>query len=139
LVDVDHLNRINERDGRSVGDEILRRLAGVLSETARDCDYVARYHEGQFALVLYGIGSEEAARTAERIRRAVQASCYRPDTPAVEATVSCGIAEAAVGDRSVSLVMRASRALAAAKSAGRDCVFIHDGRTVEPADEAMFN
>ena len=30
-------------------------------------------------------------------------------------------------------------ALAAAKSAGRDCVFIHDGRNVEPADELTAN
>jgi hypothetical protein len=35
--------------------------------------------------------------------------------------------------------MRASRALAAAKSAGRDCVFVHDGRTAEPADETATN
>jgi PleD family two-component response regulator len=48
--------------------------------------------------------------------------------------VSCGLAELAPGDRAVSLVMRAGVALSAAKSAGRDCVFVHDGQTAEPAD-----
>lgn len=139
LIDVDYLGRINHAEGRDGGDQVLKRLAEVLGEVARDCDFAARYHEGQFALTLEGVGLSEASRTAERIRRAMQAFPYRPGSEPIEATVSCGVAEAAPGDRSVSLVMRASRALAAAKSAGRDCIFLHDGRTVEPVDEAAAN
>jgi diguanylate cyclase len=139
LIDVDYLGRINHHEGRDGGDQVLKRLAEVLGEVARDCDFAARYHEGQFALTLEGVGLSEASRTAERIRRAMQAFPYRPGVEPIEATVSCGVAEAAPGDRSVSLVMRASRALAAAKSAGRDCIFLHDGRTVEPVDEAATN
>ena len=52
----------------------------------------------------------------------------------IDATVSCGVAEVASNDRSVSVVMRAGIALAAAKSSGRDCTFVHDGQAAEPAD-----
>lgn len=131
LVDVDHLSQINRRDGREAGDRVVQRLADVLRNTARTRDHLARYHEGQFALTLDGIGIDEAIQTAERVRRAMQAAAL--DAP--EATISCGIAEVVPGDRSVALVMRASSALTAAKSSGRDCAFVHDGRSVEPADE----
>jgi PleD family two-component response regulator len=65
----------------------------------------------------------------------MQAETGDASAPSVDATISCGIAEAEPGDRSVALVMRASAALTAAKSSGRDCAFVHDGRNVEPADE----
>lgn len=139
LVDVDHLGELNRTAGSAAGDRVLRKLADILRSTARDCDFAARYHDGQFALALYSVGANEATRTAERIRRALTAAAYETDSKISQATVCCGIAEAGPGDRSVSLLMRASTALAAAKSAGRDCVFIHDGRNVEPADEAAVN
>lgn len=135
LVDVDYLGEMNRKSGTSTGDRVLRRLADILRSTARDCDFAARYHDGQFALALYSVGANEATRTAERIRRALTAAAYENGSEIPETTVCCGIAEAGPGDRSVSLLMRASTALAAAKSAGRDCVFVHDGRNVEPADE----
>lgn len=135
LVDVDHLSQINRREGRETGDRVVLRLAEVLRNTARERDHLARYHEGQFALTLDGVGLNEAVRTAERIRRAMQAAALDPQDAPVEATISCGLAEVVPGDRSVALVMRASSALTAAKSSGRDCAFVHDGRNVEPADE----
>lgn len=138
LVDVDHLGELNRTAGAAAGDRVLRKLAEILRSTARECDFAARYHDGQFALALYSVGANEATRTAERIRRALTAAAYAGDK-IPQATVCCGIAEAGPGDRSVSLLMRASTALAAAKSAGRDCVFIHDGRNVEPADEAAIS
>lgn len=135
LVDVDHLSQINRREGREAGDRVVLRLAEVLRSTARDRDHLARYHEGQFALTLDGVGLDEAIRTAERIRRAMQAAVINANDATPEATISCGLAEVVPGDRSVALVMRASSALTAAKSSGRDCAFVHDGRSVEPADE----
>jgi diguanylate cyclase len=135
LVDIDRLAEINRRDGRPAGDAVICRLAKVLTETARAGDYAARYHEGQFALALDGIDRDAAVQTAEAIRRTMQTSTVEIDDLSIEATISCGIATAEPGDRSVSLVMRASTALTAAKSSGRDCAFVHDGRNVEPADE----
>jgi diguanylate cyclase (GGDEF)-like protein len=135
LVDIDRLTEINRRDGRAAGDAVICRLAKVLADSARANDYAARYHEGQFALALDGMERDEAVRAAEAIRRTMQESTVEIDALSIGATISCGIATAEPGDRSVSLVMRASTALTAAKSSGRDCAFVHDGRNVEPADE----
>lgn len=135
LVDIDRLTEINRREGRAAGDAVICRLAKVLSDAAGANDYAARYHEGQFALALDGVDIDEAVRTAETIRRTIQASTIEFNNTSIEATISCGVAAAEPGDRSVALVMRASTALTAAKSSGRDCAFVHDGRNVEPADE----
>jgi len=137
LVDVDRLTSINSRIGRDAGDFLLRHTADVLRRECRDEDYLARYHQGQFALALGEVELDEAIATAERIRYAVHVAQPIPGDLAPEVSVSCGLAELAPGDRAVSLVMRAGVALSAAKNAGRDCVFVHDGQSAEPADERV--
>jgi diguanylate cyclase len=134
LVDVDRLTSINSRIGRDAGDHLLRHTADVLRRECRDGDYLARYHQGQFALALADVELDEAIATAEKVRHAVHIAQPLPGDLASEVSVSCGLADLAPGDRAVSLVMRAGVALSAAKSAGRDCVFVHDGQTAEPAD-----
>ena len=59
------------RDGRSAGDAVVCRLAQVLSDAARTADYAARYHEGQFTLILDGLELDATVQTAEKIRRAI--------------------------------------------------------------------
>lgn len=137
LVDIDRLGRLNDEIGRDAGDLMLRRTAHVLRGICRPTDYLARYHQGQFALLLFGNKLAEATTKAERIRTAVQELGASGGESATEMTVSCGVADAKPGDRAVSLVMRAGVALSAAKSAGRDCTFVHDGQSAEPADDVM--
>ena len=134
LVDVDHLTQINGHDGRTAGDLVLRRTAEILRKHCRPCDYAARYHQGQFAMLLDGATAELGIRAAEQIRAAVREGAGDAVQKPIDATVSCGVAEVASNDRSVSVVMRAGIALAAAKSSGRDCTFVHDGQAAEPAD-----
>ena len=134
LIDVDRLTQINGQEGRTAGDLVLRRTAEILRKHCRPGDYAARYHQGQFALLLDGSSVDDGIRTAELIRAAVREGAGDSVQKPIDATVSCGIAEVASNDRSVSVVMRAGIALAAAKSSGRDCTFVHDGQAAEPAD-----
>ncbi|MGC3965849.1 MAG: diguanylate cyclase [Pirellulales bacterium] len=134
LVDVDGLTQINAAGGRSAGDLLLRHTADLLRSHCRREDFLARYHQGQFALLLDGATIEEAVDTAEQVRLAARDFGREGGRHLSEATLSCGVAAVQSGDRSVSVVMRAGIALAAAKSSGRDCTFVHDGQSAEPAD-----
>lgn len=138
LIDVDRLTAINAGVGRDGGDLVLRRTAEVLRSICRERDYLARYHHGQFALLLNDASLADGVRTAEHIRAVMhevgQDKANERSFKHVEATVSCGVAEVGPHDRSVSVVMHAGVALAAAKASGRDCTFVHDGHAAEPAD-----
>lgn len=141
LIDVDRLTAINAGHGRDGGDIVLRRTADALRGICRERDYLARYHHGQFALLLNDAVLADGVRTAEHIRAVMheigRERTQERDYKHVEATVSCGVAEVGPHDRSVSVVMHAGVALAAAKASGRDCTFVHDGHNAEPADLAQ--
>jgi len=141
LIDIDRLTAINAGLGRDGGDLVLRRTADALRSICRERDYLARYHHGQFALLLNDAVLADGVRTAEHIRAVMheigRERTQERDYKHVEATVSCGVAEVGPHDRSVSVVMHAGVALAAAKASGRDCTFVHDGHTAEPADLAQ--
>jgi diguanylate cyclase (GGDEF)-like protein len=73
VVDVDHFKRINDTQGHAAGDEVLRRLGGLLSESIRDDDLAVRLGGEEF-LVLADSRQDGAKRIAERLRRVVEES-----------------------------------------------------------------
>ncbi len=68
LLDVEGLDRINRSYGRQYGNHILAKLAGLLQETVRPIDSVARCGMDEFAVVLPETDEEEASELAERVR-----------------------------------------------------------------------
>ncbi len=124
LFDIDHFKQINDQRGHLRGDELLRNLAAKLDESARETDYVARYGGEEFVVVMPQTDLFGACIFAERMRKAVAQQ--------LPLTVSGGVAEALDGDSAESLLARADEALYAAKAGGRNCVFCHDGRGVQP-------
>jgi diguanylate cyclase (GGDEF)-like protein len=131
LIDVDNLRELQEKHGQAAADDILRGVAQVLNETMRAMDYIARYAEDQFAVMLPGTHLDEAKQAAERIRVAVEARDFRIAETPVRITVSEGVTEAFPGDDAVSLFERTCAALEASREAGRNCGFLHDGSKCE--------
>jgi two-component system cell cycle response regulator len=72
MLDVDHFKQVNDTFGHPVGDQVLKRLAGILSRMVRKVDTVARYGGEEFSLLLHNAGKREALRLAERIRKTVE-------------------------------------------------------------------
>ena len=72
-LDIDHFKTINDTLGHSVGDELLKAVAGRLSACVDDSQTVARIGGDEFAVIQPGIahGAHEAAVLAERIAGAV--------------------------------------------------------------------
>ncbi len=119
LLDVDSFKAYNDSFGHPAGDEILRRLSGILRSQGRDTDFFARYGGEEFIVILPLTDAAGAMVLAERLRAAVE----RTSWPERSVTVSLGAATllpTMPGD--AALVAAADQALYAAKTAGRNCV-----------------
>lgn len=71
MIDVEGLDRINRAYGRQYGNHILQRLAGMLHQTVRPIDIVARCGLDEFAVVLPETDGESAEELAERVQEGI--------------------------------------------------------------------
>ena len=89
MMDLDRFKHYNDRQGHPAGDALLHRAATAIYGAARSDDKVYRYGGDEFALILPRASATQAARVAERIRRAVAALTDGSPTPV---TITVGIA-----------------------------------------------
>jgi diguanylate cyclase (GGDEF)-like protein len=113
VFDVDNLTGYNDEVGRAAGDDVLREVAAVISQSIRLVDTVARWGGDEFMLVAPGATGTTVVR---RIVEAVAAQQMPGDR---RVTVSAGLAHFPTdGTMSDELVFAAKAALRAAQAAG---------------------
>jgi diguanylate cyclase (GGDEF)-like protein len=125
LLDVDHLQNINDCHGLATGDDVLIGLA----DRARRVIEAPAWHRSEYTLARYDGGalmvlaracvSSQAEMLAEALRFAVAEA---PLSERISATVSIGVAQYRIGETVDELVARTERALHVAKQFGRDRV-----------------
>jgi diguanylate cyclase (GGDEF)-like protein len=122
MVDIDHFKVLNDTYGHTVGDEVLRAVAGALASAVREDDVPSRYGGEEFAVLLRNPSRAVAIEVGERVREAVATlDLSRHGVPG--ATVSVGVAVAEQPDQPIGEVIAAAdRALYDAKRGGRDRV-----------------
>jgi diguanylate cyclase (GGDEF)-like protein len=114
MIDVDEFKQVNDTRGHDTGDQLLRRVGSVITQTIRPEDFAARIGGDEFAAILLGAHLGNASAVADRVRRAIAAKI----TPAV--TVSIGVA--LLADDARATMLAADSALYEAKVAGRNRV-----------------
>lgn len=129
VCDVDYFKRYNDAYGHAQGDECLKQLAGLLSQTfSRAGELPARIGGEEFAVLLPGLDEYQALAAAERMRLALLALHIPHIDSAVapQVTISAGVAEfdPATMDRFDTLLLQADNALYRAKNAGRNQVAV---------------
>jgi len=127
MLDVDNFKLFNDSHGHPAGDEVLRQLARVLTDTRRANDVVARYGGEEFAVILVDTAKFTAAKVAERVRERVAAHDFSDAAQkAGKISVSVGVATFPEdGTDAEGLVRSADTALYAAKRAGRNRVVLY--------------
>lgn len=120
MIDVDHFKAVNDTFGHPVGDEALKRVAQVLSESFGGDDAVARYGGDEFCVFCTrGVSRERLAACMERANERLGAG-RRPADAFGPLSCSFGVSlREGAGLSFGQLQSEADQALYAAKHAGR--------------------
>ncbi len=130
VIDVDHFKVLNDVRGHTYGDEVLRRVGSLMTQSLRSrADFAARYGGEEFVVLLPKTERESAERIGERIRTLVEMAGSPPQEQLggeclMWVTASCGVStcESTAGRRKEELLEAADRAMYEAKSEGRNRV-----------------
>src|SRR5690606_4705619 len=121
LIDIDLFKRINDEFGHQAGDQVLARLAGLLTSHCRSSDIICRYGGEELVVLMPEVTIGAAVERADAIRLAFTGLTMRFNNRDLAPTLSVGIAacplHATSGDR---LFECADQALYRAKAAGRN-------------------
>jgi len=129
MLDIDDFKELNDTFGHDAGDAMLRSVARVLENAVRSGDIICRYGGEELVVIAPGMGTNDAATLAERLRRSVEATTISWGEQTLSATVSIGAASWPVVRVSTpeELVSIADQAMYHAKRTGKNRVSLSDG------------
>lgn len=125
MTDIDHFKPFNDTYGHQIGDFVLEQTAHVIRDNIRDGDLAARYGGEEFVVVMPGADTQEAYKSAEKIRQAVASKTYQHGELSLRVTMSFGVATYPTHSRDkTELIKLADEGLYFAKEGGRNCTRI---------------
>jgi diguanylate cyclase (GGDEF)-like protein len=123
MCDIDYFKNYNDANGHEAGNEVLKKLSGIMASAVRDVDFVARYGGEEFVILLAETGKDNASVFAERLRKKVEEEAFplQEKQPNRNLTITIGIANFPHdAETSEELITRADQALYSGKKAGRN-------------------
>lgn len=118
ILDIDHFKKINDTYGHDAGDEVLKSVANVLTNSIRETDFLARWGGEEFVLLFPNTTQLGALAAAEILRQKI---ALTPTPWGSPITASFGVATLVSSDLDT-LFKAADEALYRAKNNGRNCV-----------------
>lgn len=130
LVDCDHFKKVNDTYGHSVGDEVLKYIAGVLQniKSLFPSAYISRIGGEEFVVLTPGVSPAKCAGAARVIRTAIEKNPYKSadGSISIDLTVSLGVAFFVEESDTKELIFNAAdRCLYESKAKGRNRAYIH--------------
>src|SRR5450830_1583464 len=122
--------KINDKQGRQVGDHVLREIAAIFKRSLRESDVICRWGGEEFLILLKNCTLEKATSIAENLRSTIAANDFSRTTDLTRTrlsiTVSMGVAECRESETEDRVFDRADEALAQAKKNGRNSVYFSE-------------
>lgn len=137
LLDLDAFAHVNHEYGHPGGDVILRQAADELKQQARSRDMVARFCGDTFAVLLNQTTMHDALPLAEKIRKHFEDTHFSHGAHNLHLTASLGIAQLRPEELRSAITHRAEEALSAARAAGGNACFRHDGTECVPVSSVF--
>ena len=122
-LDLDQFKIVNDTCGHSAGDALLGQVGALLKSKVRWRDTLARLGGDEFGVLLESCSLEEALRTAETLREAVNNFKFTWEERTFRLGASIGVVPISIDNDDVAVVLSAAdSACQAAKQAGRNRV-----------------
>lgn len=119
MLDLDHFKTVNDKFGHEAGDQVLVELTQLLGMHTRHGDRLFRFGGEEFVLLLPGVDDASLFAVCDKLRSVIARSLNYAGHPV---TLSIGAAVLQPGEDWQSWLLRADKALYAAKQAGRNRV-----------------
>ena len=125
-LDLDQFKVVNDLCGHGAGDQLLKRITGVLHGGVESTDAVARLGGDEFGILLKHCKLEKGMRVAEQLCEAVRALRFNWQERAINVSASIGLVAIDSDSATTSNVLSAADvACYAAKEAGRNRVHVY--------------
>jgi len=125
FIDLDRFKPINDIAGHSAGDELLKRVALILTSNVRERDVVARIGGDEFAVLLTDCPLPAAEKIAEAIRKAVDEMIFIAGENSFKLGISAGISCIDDDNNVLSTIINsADNACQIAKNQGRNRIHV---------------
>ncbi|MEO8164102.1 MAG: GGDEF domain-containing protein [Betaproteobacteria bacterium] len=126
MIDSDNLKQINDKHGHESGNRLLQHLVRDIREQLRGSDVMARFGGDEFIVLLPETANKGALETAERIRKAIEASRFDVLSGDTAITVSVGVASYPDDGGNLEVILeKADKAMYRAKQRGRNQVIAY--------------
>ncbi len=131
-LDLDQFKIVNDSCGHAAGDTLLAQLGALLKAKIRWRDSLARLGGDEFGVLLESCSLDEAMRTADVLRQAVQDFRFVWDDRTFRLSASIGVVPISLeNDDVASILSAADSACAAAKEAGRNRIHCFQENDIE--------
>lgn len=117
--DIDHFKSVNDTYGHLVGDDVLRHLANLISNSLRKSDMVARWGGEEFIILLSNTPVQAAVTIAQKLRETIENEEF---ATVQHITCSFGVTQLLENEEGETLLLRLDQQLYNAKEGGRNRV-----------------
>jgi two-component system cell cycle response regulator len=133
LIDIDHFELVNEACGRSLGDQVLRRVAAAIAKSLGSSDFLARWGGEEFAVLFPNAAPAAAAGALNQALQALRGESFPVgEGRTLQVTFSAGVAAAPPGMNAEEALAEADRRLYLAKQSGLDRVVSSEDKLEVP-------
>ncbi|MBR1737498.1 MAG: GGDEF domain-containing protein, partial [Firmicutes bacterium] len=141
MIDLDNFKMVNDNYGHMFGDEVIKKISGILKTVVGNKGYVGRFGGDEFFAVLYNLGQEGDLRSVLGSILTNVENSYRDKLEGFNLSVSMGISEYPRNGTDYDILFKkADRGVYIAKKKGKKRYIIykealHGELTADNADE----
>ncbi|MCR4740438.1 MAG: GGDEF domain-containing protein [Lachnospiraceae bacterium] len=120
--DIDFFKKVNDSYGHDVGDEVLKAIAGIMTDTLRNDTFIARWGGEEFLMVFPICNGDQASIALSRLRHAINEAVINSGGHEIKITMTFGLAEYDFSGSFENTIKDADDKLYRGKNEGRNCI-----------------